>query len=380
MRFDRLTEKAREAIIEAQNEAQEYRHASIDPAHLLLTLLRQQGGVVPAVIDRMGADRDNLQAGVEQLLAAQSRVSGSAVELRLGRELAQLLEEAEALAANMKDDYTSTEHLLMAMASARNGDVRQLLERHGIDYNGILQGLAKVRGSQRVTNETPEAQYEALVKYGRDLTAEAGKGNLDPTIGRDQEIRRVVQILSRRPKNNPVLIGEPGVGKTAIAEGLAQRIINGDVPTTLKNKRLVALDLGALVAGAKYRGEFEERLKAVLTEISDADGQILLFIDEMHTLVGAGAAEGAMDASNMLKPMLARGELHAIGATTLDEYRKHIEKDAALERRFQPVYVGEPSVEDTVSILRGLKERYEVHHGVRVTDGAVIAAAQLSHR
>ena len=380
MRFDRLTEKAREAIIEAQNEAQEYRHASIDPAHLLLTLLRQQGGVVPAVIDRMGADKDNLQAGVEQLLAAQSRVSGSAVELRLGRELAQLLEEAEAIAANMKDDYTSTEHLLMAMASARNGDVRQLLERHGIDYNGILQGLAKVRGSQRVTNETPEAQYEALVKYGRDLTAEAGKGNLDPTIGRDQEIRRVVQILSRRTKNNPVLIGEPGVGKTAIAEGLAQRIINGDVPTTLKNKRLVALDLGALVAGAKYRGEFEERLKAVLTEISDADGQILLFIDEMHTLVGAGAAEGAMDASNMLKPMLARGELHAIGATTLDEYRKHIEKDAALERRFQPVYVGEPSVEDTVSILRGLKERYEVHHGVRVTDGAVIAAAQLSHR
>ena len=300
--------------------------------------------------------------------------------MRLGRELAQLLEEAEALAANMKDDYTSTEHLLMAMASARNGDVRQLLERHGIDYNGILQGLAKVRGSQRVTNETPEAQYEALVKYGRDLTAEAGKGNLDPTIGRDQEIRRVVQILSRRTKNNPVLIGEPGVGKTAIAEGLAQRIINGDVPTTLKNKRLVALDLGALVAGAKYRGEFEERLKAVLTEISGADGQILLFIDEMHTLVGAGAAEGAMDASNMLKPMLARGELHAIGATTLDEYRKHIEKDAALERRFQPVYVGEPSVEDTVSILRGLKERYEVHHGVRVTDGAVIAAAQLSHR
>ena len=378
MRFDRLTEKAREAIIGAQNEAQEYRHASIDPAHLLLTLLRQQGGVVPAVIDRMGGDRDNLQAGVEQLLAAKSRVSGSAVELRLGRELAQLLEEAEALAANMKDDYTSTEHLLMAMASARNGDVRQLLERHGIDYNGILQGLAKVRGSQRVTNETPEAQYEALVKYGRDLTAEAGKGNLDPTIGRDQEIRRVVQILSRRPKNNPVLIGEPGVGKTAIAEGLAQRIINGDVPTTLKNKRLVALDLGALLAGAKYRGEFEERLNAVLTEISGADGQILLFIDEMHTLVGA--AEGAIDASNMLKPMLARGELHAIGATTLDEYRKHIEKDAALERRFQPVYVGEPSVEDTVSILRGLKERYEVHHGVRVTDGAVIALAQLSHR
>ena len=380
MRFDRLTEKASEAIVEAQNEAREYKHASIDPEHLLLALLRQQGGVVPAVIDRMGGDRDSLEAGLEQLLAAKPRVSGAAVELRMGRELAPLLEEAETIASNMKDEYTSTEHLLMAMASARNGDVLQLLERHGIDYNAIMQGLAAVRGSQRVTSQTPEAQYEALVKYGRDLTAEAAKGKLDPIIGRDQEIRRVVQILSRRTKNNPVLIGEPGVGKTAIAEGLAQRIINGDVPTTLKNKQLVALDLAALVAGAKYRGEFEERLKAVLNEIRDAEGKILLFIDEMHTLVGAGAAEGSMDASNMLKPMLARGELHAIGATTLDEYRKHIEKDAALERRFQPVFVGEPSVEDTVSILRGLKERYEVHHGVRVTDSAVIAAAQLSHR
>jgi len=380
MRFDRLTEKASEAIVEAQNEAREYKHASIEPEHLLLALLRQQGGVVPAVIDRMGGDRQSLQAGVEQRLAAKARVSGGAVDMRMGRELAQLLEEAETIAANMKDEYTSTEHLLMAMASARTGDVRQLLEQHGVDYNGIMQGLAAVRGSQRVTSQTPEAQYEALVKYGRDLTADAGKGTLDPIIGRDQEIRRVVQILSRRTKNNPVLIGEPGVGKTAIAEGLAQRIVNGDVPTTLKNKRLVSLDLGALVAGAKYRGEFEERLKAVLNEIRDAEGEVLLFIDEMHTLVGAGAAEGSMDASNMLKPMLARGELHAIGATTLDEYRKHIEKDAALERRFQPVFVGEPSVEDTVSILRGLKERYEVHHGVRVTDGAVIAAAQLSHR
>ncbi|MCY4081965.1 MAG: ATP-dependent chaperone ClpB [Caldilineaceae bacterium] len=380
MRFDRLTEKASEAIVEAQNEAREYKHASIEPEHLLLALLRQQGGVVPAVKDRMGGDRESLQAGVEQRLAAKSRVSGGAMEMRMGRDLAQLLEEAETIAANMKDEYTSTEHLLMAMASSRNGAVRQLLERHGVDYNAIMQGLAAVRGSQRVTSQTPEAQYEALAKYGRDLTAEAGIGNLDPIIGRDQEIRRVVQILSRRTKNNPVLIGEPGVGKTAIAEGLAQRIINGDVPTTLKNKRLVALDLGALVAGAKYRGEFEERLKAVLNEIRDADGEVLLFIDEMHTLVGAGAAEGSMDASNMLKPMLARGELHAIGATTLDEYRKHIEKDAALERRFQPVFVGEPTVEDTVSILRGLKERYEVHHGVRVTDGAVIAAAQLSHR
>ncbi len=306
MRLDRLTEKARDAIIEAQSEAQEYRHASIDPEHLLLTLLRQQGGVVPAVIDRMGAAGGSLAAGVEKLLAAKSRVSGNAVELRIGRELAQLLAEAETIAANMKDEYTSTEHLLMAMASARNGNIRQLLERHGIDYNGIMQGLAQVRGSQRVTNQTPEAQYEALVKYGRDLTAEAGKGNLDPIIGRDQEIRRVVQILSRRTKNNPVLIGEPGVGKTAIAEGLAQRIVNGDVPTTLKNKRL------------EDRGEFEERLKRLV----------------------------ALD----------------------------------LERRFQPVFVGEPSVEDTVSILRGLKERYEVHHGVRVIDAAVIAAARLSHR
>ena len=380
MRFDRLTEKASEAIVEAQNEARAYSHASIDPEHLLLVLLRQPGGVVPAVIDRLGGDRESLEAGVEQLLAAKSRVSGNSVEMRLGRELAQLLQEAETIAANMKDEYTSTEHLLMAMASARNGEIRALLERHGIDDNRIMQGLAAVRGSQRVTSQTPEAQYEALVKYGRDLTAEAGKGNLDPIIGRDQEIRRVIQILSRRTKNNPVLIGEPGVGKTAIAEGLAQRIVNGDVPTTLRDKRLVSLDLGALVAGAKYRGEFEERLKAVLNEIRDAEGKVLLFIDEMHTLVGAGAAEGSMDASNMLKPMLARGELHAIGATTLDEYRKHIEKDAALERRFQPVFVGEPSVEDTVSILRGLKERYEVHHGVRVTDGAVIAAAQLSHR
>ena len=380
MRFDRLTEKASEAIIEAQSEASEYKHASIDPEHLLLSLLRQQGGVVPAVIDRMGGDRESLEADLKQRLAAKSRVSGGTMEVRMGRELVQLLEEAETIAANMKDEYTSTEHLLMAMASARNGEVRQLLERRGIDYNGIMQGLAAVRGSQRVTSQNPEAQYEALEKYGRDLTAEAGKGNLDPIIGRDQEIRRVVQILSRRTKNNPVLIGEPGVGKTAIAEGLAQRIVNGDVPTTLKDKRLVSLDLGALVAGAKYRGEFEERLKAVLNEVRDAEGEVLLFVDEMHTLVGAGAAEGSMDASNMLKPMLARGELHAIGATTLDEYRKHIEKDAALERRFQPVFVGEPSVEDTVSILRGLKERYEVHHGVRVTDGAVIAAAQLSHR
>ncbi len=380
MRFDRFTQKAQEAVMEAQSLAGEYNHPSIDPEHLLLALMQQEGGVVPAVLARMGADGALIQESLNQALAAKPRATGGGVQVGLSRETSALLEEAQSIADNMKDEYTSTEHILMAMATPKAGKIRQLLARHGVDYNGILQALASVRGSQRVTSQNPEAQYEALNKYGRDLTEEARKGKLDPVIGRDQEIRRVIQILSRRTKNNPVLIGEPGVGKTAIVEGLAQRIVNGDVPTPLKNKRLVALDLGALVAGAKYRGEFEERLKAVLNEIKAAEGQIILFIDEMHTLVGAGAAEGAMDASNMLKPMLARGELHAIGATTLDEYREHVEKDAALERRFQPVFVDEPSVEDTISILRGLKERYEVHHGVRVTDGAVIAAATLSKR
>ena len=380
MRFDRFTQKAQEAVLEAQNLAQEYKHPQVDAEHLLKALMEQEGGVVPSVLDKIGVDRALLAQSVEQELARKPRAYGGAVQVGMSPALAGILEEAEKIAENMRDEYTSTEHLLMAMAQPQAGPIRDLLTRHGMDYAAIMQALAGIRGSQRITSPNPEAQYEALAKYGRDLTDEARKGKLDPVIGRDEEIRRVIQILSRRTKNNPVLIGDPGVGKTAIVEGLAQRIVRGDVPATLKDKRIIALDLGALVAGTKYRGEFEERLKAVLKEIQAAEGQIILFIDEMHTLVGAGAAEGAMDASNMLKPMLARGELHAIGATTLDEYRKHIEKDAALERRFQPVFVGEPSVEETISILRGLKARYEVHHGVRITDSAVIAAATLSHR
>ena len=381
MRLDKFTQKGQEAIYEAQNLAQQNNHPAIEPEHVLAVLIGQEGGVVPAVLKRIGADPAMLGQAIEQSLNQMPRATGSSVQISMSRDLQNVLDEAQSIAANMKDDYTSTEHLLMAMAQPKAPRrIRDLLARLGVDYNSIMQALAAVRGSQRVTSQNPEAQYEALAKYGRDLTQEARKGKLDPVIGRDEEIRRVIQILSRRTKNNPVLIGEPGVGKTAIAEGLAQRIVRGDVPLGLKDTRLVALDLGALVAGAKYRGEFEERLKAVLKEIQEAEGQIILFIDEMHTLVGAGAAEGSMDASNMLKPMLARGELHAIGATTLDEFRKYIEKDAALERRFQPVFVGEPSVEDTISILRGLKERYEVHHGVRITDGAVIGAATLSHR
>ncbi|GIK72532.1 MAG: chaperone protein ClpB [Chloroflexota bacterium] len=379
MRFDKFTQKAQAAVLEAQSLAEQSRAATVEPEHLLYALIHQEGGVVPSLLARIGADVDGVGRSIDQALAVLPRAQGAAVQVGFSRALADILTDAQQIAGNMKDEYTSTEHLLLAMLSS-NHKVKQLLARHGIDYNGVIQALAAVRGNQRVTSDNPEAQYEALNKYGRDLTEEARKGKLDPVIGRDEEIRRVVQILSRRTKNNPVLIGEPGVGKTAIVEGLAQRIVKGDVPTTLRDKQVVALDMGALVAGAKYRGEFEERLKAVLQEIVKSEGRIILFIDEMHTLVGAGAAEGAMDAANMLKPMLARGELHAIGATTLDEYRKHIEKDAALERRFQPVFVGEPSVEDSISILRGLKERYEVHHGVRITDSAVIAAATLSHR
>ena len=379
MRFDKYTQKAQAAILEAQTLAEQYNHATLDPEHLLLALMRQKGGVIPSILNRVGVDLPQVEASVEQLLNGKAKATGSSMQVNMSRDTNNILREAEQIAANMKDEYISTEHMLMAMASM-TGKARDVLAQHGVDYNAILQALAQVRGRQRVTSDNPETQYEALKKYGRDLTADARKGKLDPVIGRDEQIRRVVQILSRRTKNNPVLIGEPGVGKTAIVEGLAQRIINSDVPTGLRDKTLVSLDLGALVAGSKYRGEFEERIKAVLKEVVDSQGKIILFIDEMHTLVGAGAAEGSMDASNMLKPMLARGELHAIGATTLDEYRKHIEKDAALERRFQPVMVDEPTVEDTISILRGLKERYEVHHGVRITDSAVIAAATLSHR
>ena len=380
MRIDKFTQKGQEALLEAQNLAQKYNHPAVKPDHLLKVLVEQEGGVVLSVLKRIGVDIDVLQQRIDETLDRLPRATGASVQIGMDQDLASLIDEAEAIVDKMKDDYTSTEHILLAMVQLKSATVRELLASFGVNEKSIMSALMGIRGSQRVSSQTPEDQYEALVKYGRDLTQEARKGKLDPVIGRDEEIRRTIQILNRRTKNNPVLIGEPGVGKTAIVEGLAQRIVRGDVPLGLKEKKVVALDLGALVAGAKYRGEFEERLKAVLQEIQSAEGQILLFIDEMHTLVGAGAAEGAMDASNMLKPMLARGELHAIGAATLDEYRKHIEKDAALERRFQPVYVDEPSVEDTISILRGLKERYEVHHGVRITDSAVISAATLSDR
>jgi ATP-dependent Clp protease ATP-binding subunit ClpB len=380
MNLNRFTEKAQEALLGSQQLAEQMNHSQIDPEHLLVVLAEQHEGIVPEVLRKMQADPATIAGAVRRSLGTRPQQYGGAAPA-LSPRLRSAADTAKAEAERLKDDFVSTEHLLLGIASeAGRSEAVVLLQQHGITRDGIFAALMSVRGSQRVTDQNPEGKYQALERYGRDLTELARKGRLDPVIGRDEEIRRVVQVLSRRTKNNPVLIGEPGVGKTAIVEGLAQRIVRGDVPEGLKEKRVVGLDMGALVAGAKYRGEFEERLKAVLKEITESEGRIVLFIDELHTVVGAGAAEGAIDASNMLKPMLARGELHTIGATTLDEYRKHIEKDAALERRFQPVVVGQPSVEDTISILRGLRERYEIHHGVTFKDSALVAAAVLSHR
>ncbi len=380
MNVNRYTEKAQEALMAAQQLADRAGHPEGTPEHLLVALTAQADGIVPAVLGKMQVETSRVQHAAQALLDKLPRAHGGAQPGLSGR-LRAVLAAAEAEASRLKDEFTSTEHLFLAIASETGrAPAAEALKRLGVSKEAILQALTSVRGSQRVTDQNPEGKYQALERYGRDLTTVARTGKLDPVIGRDEEIRRVIQVLARRTKNNPVLIGEPGVGKTAIVEGLAQRVVRGDVPEGLRDKRIVALDMGALVAGAKYRGEFEERLKAVLKEIADAQGQVVLFIDELHTVVGAGAAEGAIDASNLLKPMLARGELHTIGATTLDEYRKHIEKDAALERRFQPVLVGEPTVEDTISILRGLRERYEIHHGVKFKDSALVAAAVLSHR
>jgi ATP-dependent Clp protease ATP-binding subunit ClpB len=384
MDMNRLTQRSQEALHDAQTKALRFGHTEIDSEHLLLALLDQEGGIVSPLLAQAGGGPDMVRQQLEADLSRRARVTGPAAapgQVMVTQRLARVLDAAEREAGRLKDEYVSVEHLLLAIADEGTGSgAGQILQRNGVTRESLLAALTKVRGNQRVTSANPEVAYEALEKYGRDLVADARAGKLDPVIGRDAEIRRVVQVLSRRTKNNPVLIGDPGLGKTAIVEGLADRIVRGDVPEGLRDRTIFALDMGLLVAGAKYRGEFEERLNAVLNEVRIAEGRILLFVDELHTVVGAGAAEGAMDASNMLKPMLARGELHMIGATTLDEYRKHIEKDAALERRFQPVLVDEPSVEDTISILRGLRERLEVFHGVRIQDGAVVAAATLSHR
>lgn len=381
MNMNKLTYKSQEAVQQAQEIASGYGNQAIEPIHIFAAMMQDGEGIAASILNKIGANVNHIRIKINEFIEKLPKVSGAGLGNQyIGQKTGAVLEKAVKEAANLKDDYVSLEHILLAMTNNEAGDVSDLLTAQGVTHDAVLRVLREIRGAHRVTDQSPEEKYQALQKYGRDLNELARRGKLDPVIGRDEEIRRVLQVLSRRTKNNPVLIGEPGVGKTAIAEGLAHRIIQGDVPDGLKTKRIVALDMGTLVAGTSFRGQFEERMKAVLKEVQESDGEIILFIDELHTLVGAGSAQGSVDAANMLKPALAKGELRAVGATTLDEYRKHIEKDPALERRFQPVFVGEPGVEDTISILRGLQERYEVHHGVHITDGAIVAAAQLSHR